>query len=417
MITYSRFGSLTFIAAAALCASLAACGDDGHQHDTTADGGMDSAPEPLKPGIAMLTDLERAVDVTTDGRTALLWKQSNGELYFYDVATGGLEVQTTLDVTELQNQQPHGMSDVGHIAAGYGVDPEAAGLWDATNGWKKLKSPIGLCPNDPPINAATGAAFDVTPNGKAVVGLLWDSTCQTQAFLWKDTGGDGTMIPLQKVGQGPRLNERATVVSADGKVAAGFAPDLQGTYEIDRVPAVWKDDGTGFLLDPNATDGSPGEVTAISADGKIVAGLWSTADPNWAAFGGNSGFTWSEETGVVRFSSATPGSEVNVFVNAMSDDAKFIYGKLEHSTDPTDFFAPIEYWAFVWNKDKGMRNLQDVAVAAGITMPANHFLANVMAVSGDGRVVIGTAEIPPDDPNTGFSTEKLFVLVLPEGAL
>ena len=182
------------------------------------------------------------------------------------------------------------------------------------------------------------------------------------------------------------------------------------------MPAVWKGRHR-FLLIPNQTDGNPGEVTAISADGKIVAGLWASADPTESAFGGNTGFTWSEETGVVRFSSATPASETNIYVNAMTDDGKFTFGKDEHTTDPTDYFAPVEYWAFVWSKDKGMRNLQDVAVAAGITMPANHFLTNVMAVSGDGRVVICTAEIPAADPTMGYPTEKLFVLVLPEGAL
>jgi probable HAF family extracellular repeat protein len=404
---------------AALVCTSAACGDDGGtQHDTPDAGGGDASVEPLKPGIAMLTDLERAVDVTSNGRTVLFWKQSNGELYFYDVASGQLEVKTTLDPAGLETEQPHEMSDVGHIVAGYGAMPEAPSRWDASNGWLKLNSPIGPCHVDPDNLSltATGSAHGISADGKAVVGLLWDASCKNQAFLWKDTGGDGTMIPLQKVGRGTSQSERATVVSDNGKVAAGFAPDLQGEFQIDRSPAVWKDDGTGFLLTPDLADGSPGEVKAISADGKIVAGNWATSDAAKAAFGGNTGFTWSEETGVVRFSSATPASD-QLIVNAMSTDAKFVYGKLTHFQDPTDFFSPSEYYAFVWNKDKGLRNLQDVATAAGITVPANHFLTNIMAVSGDGRVVIGDAEVPPDDPNTGSSTPKLFVLVLPEGAL
>jgi len=419
MKKYFDYRSSTFLSAALVCTS-AACGGGGGGSQNTPDAGGtgDAYVEPLKPGIAMLTDLERTVDVTSDGRTVLLWKQSNGELYFYDVASGQLEIKTTLDTTELQNQQPHEMSDVGHIVAGYGVKPEAAGRWDATNGWVKLKSPIGPCHVDPdmPDLTATGGAFGISGDGKAVVGLLWDASCKTQAFLWKDTGGDGTMIPLQKVGHGTSASERASVVSEDGKVAAGFAPEVQGEFEIDRNPAVWKDDGTGFLLTPDVADGSPGEVKAISSDGKIVAGDWATSDPAKAALGGSTGFTWSEETGVVRFSSATPEAD-QLIVNAMSSDAKLVYGKLTHYVDPTDFFSASSYYAFVWSKDKGLRDLQEVATAAGITIPANHFLTNVMAVSRDGRVVTGTAEIPPDDPNTGFPTEKLFVLVLPEGAL
>ncbi|MDX2092510.1 MAG: hypothetical protein SFX73_31895 [Kofleriaceae bacterium] len=408
----------TLLGAALLSTLLLACGDDGNPQTDPPDAGVDAGPDPLLPGIAMLTDLERVVDVTSDGRTVLFWKQSNGELYFYDVATGNLEIQTTLDTEELQNQQPHAMSDVGHIVAGYGVRPEAASRWDAANGWQKLKSPVGPCHIDPdmPDLTATGSAFGVTPDGKGVVGLLWEAGCKTQAFIWKDTGGDGTMIPLQKVGRGSIQSERASVISANGKVAAGFAPDVVGEFNIDRAPAVWKDDGTGFLLLPNQTDGNPGEVKAISADGKILAGMWASADPNEVAFGGTTGFTWTEETGLVRFSSSTPASD-QIVMNAMSADGKYLYGLLTHFLDPTDFFSASEISAFVWNKDKGMRNLQEVAIGAGISMPANHFLTNVMAVSADGRVVVGTAGIPPEDPNTGFPTEKLFVLVLPEGAL
>src|SRR5262245_27876128 len=133
----------TLFAAALICTPLVGCGEPSGTNNTMPDGGEpDAAAEPLKPGIAMLTDLERVVDVTSNGRTVLFWKQSNGELFFYDTASGDLQTKTTLDTTELQNQQPHQMSDVGHIVAGYGVKPEAASRWDATNGWEKLKSPI-----------------------------------------------------------------------------------------------------------------------------------------------------------------------------------------------------------------------------------------------------------------------------------
>lgn len=405
--------SLTFI----LGASLAACGDNnGAQHDTP-DAGVDAPGAPLEAGIKILPDLERVVDVTTNGRTVLVWKQSTGALYYYDVASGAIEMKTTLDATALETQQPHAMSDHGQIVAGYGVSPEAASRWDATNGWVKLKSPLPPCHVDPDMLqlTATGSAFGITPSGKAVVGLLWDANCQTQAFLWKDTGGDGTMIPLQKVGRGSIKAERASVISADGHVVAGFAPDSIGPYDIDRVPAVWKDDGTGFMLLPNQTDGNPGEVTALSADGKIAAGVWASADPTEVAFGGTTGFTWTEETGVVRFLGAMPSHD-QLFVNAMTDDGTHVYGQVLHAQDPTDTFTTFERYAYVWTKEQGLRNLQDIAAAAGITPPANHFLSNVQAVSGDGRVVIGTAEIPPSDP-AGFPTEKLYVLVLPAGAL
>jgi len=403
----------TLFGAALICTSLVGCGDDGG-NNTLPDGGggSDASAEPLEPGIA-ITDLERVVDVTSDGRTVLFWKQSTGELYFYDTASGQLDLETTLEgsQTELLDQQPHAMSDVGHIVAGYGYQEEAASRWDATNGWKKLKNPVGACPTEGTA-IATGGAHGISNNGNFVVGLLWDANCKSQAFLWKDTGGDGTMIPLQKIGTGTIISERASVVSNDGKVAAGFAPNGDG---VDRSPAIWKDDGTGFLIDPSDVQ-DPGEIKAISADGNVFAGEWATLDTNYAFSGMRSGFVWSQETGVVRFSSATPSHE-NIYANAISADGKNVYGLLHHWADDMDAFSQESEYAYVWSKDKGLRNLQDVATAAGITVPANHILTNVIAVSADGRVIVGDAVIPPDDPNTGIPTPKLFVLVLPDGAL
>jgi len=60
------------------------------------------------------------------------------------------------------------------------------------------------------------------------------------------------------------------------------------TSVVDRWPAVWRSDGTGFLLPGTALD-VPGEVLSISADGKMVAGTW-----------GFDAFYWTEGTGIVN---------------------------------------------------------------------------------------------------------------------
>jgi len=63
-------------------------------------------------------------------------------------------------------------------------------------------------------------------------------------------------------------NNRASVVSADGQLAGGFA---QGSFS--RTPAIWHADGSGELLDP-AGD-ALGEVHGISDDGTILLGSWN----------------------------------------------------------------------------------------------------------------------------------------------
>ena len=62
---------------------------------------------------------------------------------------------------------------------------------------------------------------------------------------------------------------RASVLSADGTIAAGFA---QGSFS--RTPAIWDASGAdGSLLDPPAGD-VVGEVAGMSDDGTILLGNW-----------------------------------------------------------------------------------------------------------------------------------------------
>jgi hypothetical protein len=397
---------LTFGALGAL-ATLAACGDDDPQAALP-----DAAPLPAV-GLTVL-EVERAVDLTPDGRTALLWTQSNGDLIFYDTVTGLETVKTRLDDAEsLQTQQPFGLSQTLRIAATYGYPPEEAGLWDAAHDWVTLGSPLAGCTDDtmvPPRLERRGGAFDVSDDGHVAVGLLWSSCNDTQAFLWSEASGTGVFTLLDLLGTSATIHaERASVVSADGQVAGGFAPKQSGEFEIDRSPALWHADGSGILLDPGA-NGAPGEVTALSADGTIAAGILA------GALGGQTGFVWSQATGLETFSTETPDVDT-IFVNAMTDDGRVTFGQLDHPTDPNDpAFSPHERSAFARTKAAGLVKLQELATAHGIAVPDGLTLINVQAVSADGTVILGDAELPAD-PATGFAPPRLYVLVLPPGAI
>ncbi len=88
------------------------------------------------------------------------------------------------------------------------------------------------------------------------------------------------MVPLESLANG---GNRASVVSADGSVIAGFA---QGSFS--RTPAVW--DGTtlsGELLDPPNGD-ALGEITGIRDDGSVLLGVWDGDATQWT----NDGGTW-----------------------------------------------------------------------------------------------------------------------------
>jgi|GEM_PF-4993392 len=95
--------------------------------------------------------------------------------------------------------------------------------------------------------------------------------CTTSSFRWTDASGSGVTTPLERLGAssatlGP-VN-RATVLSDDGRFAAGFAENLA----VDRSPAFWRADGSGFLLDPDQVD-APGEILTLSPDVLAEAGV------------------------------------------------------------------------------------------------------------------------------------------------
>lgn len=421
------------LALASACADETPTGDGGVSDVSTIDamGRADAATSPdasdagvsdAVAGDAVVTprpevgysviELERPVDLTPDGRTALLWQQSTGELYFYDTVDKTLTVKTTLDLRELQNQQPHALSANLRIAAGYGFQPGEAGLWSEPSGWLKLGTSFAqgcVDSSTPTPNVLDlGTAFDVSADGTTAVGFLWEGCSAGQAFRWRDSGGRGTFTMLARLG-GVVGFERATVVSADGRVAAGFAPQQVGKSFVDRSPARWLEDGTGMLLDPgNANE--PGEVTAISADGAVMAGIWASTA------GGINGFVWTATAGVTRLipPSTTPEFE-SVFVNAMSANGKFILGAIS-TFDPNLLSATQR--AFAWSAAGGFQTLADLAVSVGITLGAGQQLTNVLAVSADGTTILGEVTFPPD-PNDplGLPVTKIFVLVLPASAV
>jgi hypothetical protein len=330
--------------------------------------------------IDLVPDLA-AVDLTPDGRTALLWglfESLDGNVYFYDTITGDLEFQTTVGSPLFSF--PTGISATERVSAVHG-SPNEAGLWTLAGGWLDLGNvfPLG-CGID------QGGAWDVRADGEAAVGLLWDE-CSARAFTW--TGATG-LVALELLGEGfpgspnPPSN-RATKIADDGSLIGGFAQ----TAIVDRWPALWSPSGAGMLLPGGVfTDDSPGEVLSVSAQGSMVAGIWALE-----------GFYWTPSEGVVRLGTA-PGGQT--FPNAIAANDRLIFGK-----NQPGLFDPGQ--AFVWTRTNGMRSLQAVAESHGALLPAGVVLENVLAASAGGSVVLGSAI---DD----FFHAYAFVLKLPVSA-
>ncbi|MFI5209971.1 MAG: hypothetical protein ACHQ2E_05960, partial [Gemmatimonadales bacterium] len=175
--------------------------------------------------------------VSPDGKTVMfqsLGGATGAEVYFYDVATRQTSLVTTAGSNS--NDIANGLSNDGVIASAYG-DPVQAGIWSQANGWQVITSPYSTgC--DP----FEGGAWDVSADGSVVVGHFYEG-CANQAFI--STGGVTTMLARLGTNDFDSIpSSRASVVSNDGTTAAGYST----LGALDRVPAVWHADGSGFLV-------------------------------------------------------------------------------------------------------------------------------------------------------------------------
>ncbi|MBK8002745.1 MAG: hypothetical protein IPK12_02105 [Gemmatimonadetes bacterium] len=324
-------------------------------------------------------------DLTPDGSIAAIQDplSGTGDLYFFHTATGVLEYKT--QVGSPLRDFATGISATGVVTALYD-DPVQAGFWTDRSEWTSLASAY-----QKGCDADFGGAWDVSADGRSVVGLVWHG-CDAEAFRW-DAAGRGIMTPLERLGASfpgspSAPSNRATVIADDGSRVAGFAQ----TDQVDRWPAYWDADGSGTLLTGKPAD-QPGEVLAISADGRVLAGTW-----------GGEAYYWSEAGGFVNLG-LLPGGDPffdPTYANAVSADGQLIFG-----TAGNAFFSVPRAW--VWTAAGGLRDLTDVLTAAGLTLPAGTSLTGVVAASNDGTRVLGTAT------DAQFRTIT-FVLTLPQSA-
>lgn len=327
------------------------------------DAGSDAGPGLTGTGIRWI-NYGWPVDLTPDGATAAIQDPGSaaGDLYLYDVAAGVLHLATT--VGDPAHDFATGISATGRVSALHGT-PIHAGSWTESGDWSDEPDPFATgCDFD------RAGAWDVSADGSVLVGLAWDG-CVPLAYRWTRGAGGTTAAALDRLGSVPAGGglpvNRASVISDDGSVIAGFAQ----TDTVDRWPAVWRADGTGMLLPGSAPD-APGEVLSISADGSVLAGVWN-----------QEGFVWTQAGGVVSMGLLPGGLGGDAtYPNAIAAQGALVFG------GSGGFGATT---AFVWTAAMGMRPLQELLVAAGVSIPDGYALTNVLAASTDGTVILGSA--------------------------
>ncbi len=247
----------------------------------------------LRMSLVMVTSLtlparaERAVmtllpsnvfsanDMSPDGRY-VVGRLKTSDSYLWDTVSdtwtilagnGGFAASVSDDGTTV----------VGSMNSPVPGEQDVAGIWTTSN---PVWTSIGHLPGTAMACGGQSNAYEVSADGSVVVGLSFYDGCKAAGFHWTEATG---MVPLESLANG---GNRASVISADGTVIAGFA---QGSFS--RTPAIW--DGTtltGELLDPPNGD-ALGEITGIRDDGSVLLGVWNGDATRWT----NDGGTWVRE--------------------------------------------------------------------------------------------------------------------------
>jgi hypothetical protein len=335
-----------------------------------------TAPTKVTGSFTLVPGLN-PVDLTPDGATALLEDRGSaaGDVYFYDISSANLTQKAQVGSPEFDLSS--GISGNLKIVATHGK-PEEAGVWTEGSGWTDLgnMSASGCEFDNLTHESDQSSGYDISSDGHNVVGLAWLPVCRGVAFYWTDAAGPGGFVALDHLGAsfpGDTLpgSNRATKISDDGSLIGGWA----STDQVDRWPAIWRSNGTGFLLPSMGifTTDQPGEILAVSANGSMVAGTWA-----WH------GFYYTDADGVVDLGPNPPEAapDDRVFAKAIAADNKLIFGTIG------DGFFSVQQ-PFVWTKAAGMRTLSSVLADYGVEVPAGFYPFGVMAASNDGSVVMG----------------------------
>jgi probable HAF family extracellular repeat protein len=250
------------------------------------------------------------------------------------------------------------------------VGTTSSSMGDQAYRWSQSGGMVGL--GDLAGGRFASIANGVSSDGAVVVGV--GSVTGTfpngfnEAFRWTAASG---MVSLGDLPGGDTYSA-ADGVSADGSTVVGFGVSANGG-EAFRWTA------SGGMIGLGRLGGFGGSrARAASADGSVIVGVSDEAT-------GGEAFRWTID-GMVGLGYIT-GFNGSSDANGVSADGSVIVGMSSN-------FSPYGDGAFIWDAQRGMRELEVVLTHdLGMDLQGWH-LDNAYGVSADGRVITGTASAP-----------------------
>ena len=297
--------------------------------------------------------------ISADGRVVVGYASgiTYGDAFRWTAATGIVGLGAIGDPLGSGGRSARAASADGAVIVGFGSSTAGteAFRWTQATGMVGL----GILTGDP--NEAYSEAWGVSGDGTIIAGASSDGFV-SEAFRWTESTG---LVPLgQPAGW---FDCRATAISADGVVIAGYG--LDPTF-IEQ-PFIWTD-GAGMV-----PFGEPGwssiRPQAVSADGAVIVGYGVSAN-------GNEAFRWTLATGIVGLGDL-PGDIFSSEAYAVSADGSIVVG-----TSASEGYG---YEAFIWDATHGMRSLIDVLAIDYGYDTADWVLYSARGISASGLQIVG----------------------------
>jgi probable HAF family extracellular repeat protein len=248
-----------------------------------------------------------------------------------------------------------------------------AAIWQGGTNWKTL----GGVPNGRVQDKTLSSAWDVSGDGSVIVGLAWVQPTGSHGFRWDARNGMVDLGSLQK------QSSRASIVSADGNVVAGWDanPDQSGAYYYWRGSIWWQ--GLQRLMNPF---GWIGQAEGINDCGSVIVGRGQPSASDHAyrytAWDGR-----IEDLGSIPrgFLPNTQDKEDQSIAFGVSDDGGVVVGSSGWQP-PTD--------AFIWTEATKMVKVSEFLMKKGVIGLEGWTLVVANSVSPDGKIIAGTGVNP-----------------------
>lgn len=208
------------------------------------------------------------------------------------------------------------------------------------------------------------SAWGMSRNGKHIAGLGWiGETFNAHGITWSEATGVLADLGSTTAGRASRAN----AISDDGSVVVGWQDN-----DLGRQAAVWVN-GVQRLLSFN--DFPVGEASAVTPDGRYVTGA------------GYNAFNWVYDTQLDVLTPLGLLADFDPFLNTgasdISDDGKTIIGY-----ERVFGFGGVSH-GYIWQEGVGMRDLTQLAIEAGVVLPADRVLILPLGISPDGTQITG----------------------------